>query len=242
MTPARPRAAFQAAWFDGGVRPLAAALWRGVEAQHVIASMRLVDSAAEQQVLEELLEASKPALPAGAQGQHYLIATPYRYRPPHESRFRRAGTPGLWYGAEELETACAEVAYWKWRFLIDSAALAQQALHTQHTLFQAQVNGPCVDLTTEPWSAAAKAWTHKTRYGACQQLADAARERGVAWVRYASARRPEGTCGAVLVPAALRLKPGFPQQTWACKTTRSGVYLRHDELTFSFEAATARSG
>jgi RES domain len=231
------QAPFDPAWFERGVRSRAAPLWRGVEAQHIVASMRLVDSAAEQQVLEELLETSKPALPAGAEGQHYLLATPFRYRPRHESRFRPAGSAGLWYGAEELETACAEVAYWKWRFLTDSAVLATQALHTQHTFFQAQVSGRCVDLMAAPWSKSAAAWTHKTDYRACQHLAGAAREHAVAWVRYASARNRPGRCGAVLVPAALSLKPGFVQQTWACKTSRETVYLRHDDGVYSFEAA-----
>ena len=231
------QAPFDPVWFERGTKPRSASLWRGVEAQHIIASMRLVDSAGEQQVLEELLETSKPPLPAGAEDQHYLLATPFRYCPPHESRFRPAGSKGLWYGAEELETACAEVAYWKWRFLVDSAALAAQALHTQHTFFQAQVSGRCVDLTAPPWSKSAAWWTQDTDYRACQQLAGAAREHSVAWVRYASARKHPARCGVALAPAALSLKPGFAQQTWACKTSREGVYLRHDDGAYSFEAS-----
>ena len=54
---------FDEAWFRSGVRLRAEALWRGVEAQHVIATMKLVDNADEQQLLEELLETSKPAPP-----------------------------------------------------------------------------------------------------------------------------------------------------------------------------------
>ena len=40
-----------------------------------------------------------------------------------------------------------------------------------------------------------------------------------------------------LVPAALTLKPGFAQQTWACKTTHDSVWLCHDDDAFSFDAA-----
>ena len=217
---------WKAAWFATGVQSRKAELWRGVEAQHVISSMRLVDSVDEQRVLEELLESSKPALPAGAGGQHYLIFTPFRYRAPRTSRFSRAGEPGLWYGAEELETALAEVAYWKWRFLMDSAALAAGALHTQHTFFRARVHGACVDLTLKPWNASERDWRHKTDYAACQNLTDAAREHDVAWIRYASARAAGGVCGVVLKIKALSLRPAFAQQTWACKTTRDGAYLQ----------------
>ncbi|HEV2008111.1 MAG TPA: RES family NAD+ phosphorylase [Burkholderiales bacterium] len=216
----------KAAWFATGVQSRKAELWRGVEAQHVISSMRLVDSVDEQRVLEELLESSKPALPAGAGAQHYLIFTPFRYRAPLTSRFSRVGEPGLWYGAEELETALAEVAYWKWRFLMDSAALAARALLTQHTFFRARVHGACVDLTLKPWNASERDWRHRTDYAACQSLSDAARAHDVAWIRYASARAPGGVCGAVLKIKALSLRPAFAQQTWACKTTRDGAYLQ----------------
>jgi hypothetical protein len=231
------RTPLHADWFDSGVAPRDAALWRGVEAQHLVATMKLVDTAPEQHLLEDLLEASKPALPAQSAGRHYLIATPFRYRPQHESRFRPAGSPGLWYGAEALEVACAEVAYWKWRFLRDSDALRHQALHTQHTFFEARISGACVDLTAPPWVASARAWTHPTRYADCQALAQAARERDVAWIRYSSARSKPGVCGVALTAQALALEPGFAQQTWNCKTTLANVYLRHAQQSFSFDAA-----
>ncbi len=217
--------AWKAQWFDSA-RNLVRELWRGVEAQHVVSTMRLVDNAAEQRVLEELLESSKPPLPPGAERHHYLVATPFRYRAPVATRFRRPQDPGVWYGAEELRTACAEVAYWKWRFLMDSEALAKSALQTEHTFFKAKARGRCIDLTAAPWKAAARAWTHKSDFRDCQALGAAARERGVAWIRYAAVRVAEGTCGAVLEPAALSLAEPFGQQTWACKTTAAGAWLQ----------------
>ena len=57
--------AWKPAWFSAGVRTKAANLWRGVEAQHVVATMRLADNPAEQRVLEELLEASISRLYSG---------------------------------------------------------------------------------------------------------------------------------------------------------------------------------
>ena len=52
------------AWFDGAVAPRRMLAWRGVEAQHVVSTMRLVDTPAEQDLLEQLLEGSKPPVPA----------------------------------------------------------------------------------------------------------------------------------------------------------------------------------
>lgn len=228
---------WRTAWFDRGVRLRSAALWRGVEAQHVIATMRLADSLEELSVLEELLEASKPPLPSGARARHALVLAPFRYRSPIASRFRSVSDPGVWYGAEELATACADVAYWKWRFLVDSDALIEQALHTEHTFFKARVGGRCVDLSASPWNAAARAWSHATDYSACQELADEARRRELAWIRHASVRVPRGVCGAALKADALSLVEPFDRQAWACKTTRIGAYLQRsghaERLEFS---------
>lgn len=194
--------------------------------------MRLADSAAEQRVLEELLEAGKPALPPGAERHHYLVFTPFRYRSPVASRFRRSHDPGVWYGAEDLRTACAEVAYWKWRFLMDSEALAGSGLQTEHTFFKARARGRCIDLTTAPWKAAARAWTNKSDFRECQALAEVARERDLSWIRYAAvrAKSPNGTnsgfCGAVLRAQALSLVEPFEQQTWACKSAASGAWMQ----------------
>jgi len=214
------------AWFSTGVRSKTADLWRGVEAQHVVSTMRLADNANEQRVLEELLEKSKPMLPPQAAGRHYLIFTPFRYRSPYPSRFRRPHDPGVWYGAEELQTACAEVAYWKWRFLIDSDGLRESALHTEHTFFLAKVRGRCADLTAAPWKAAVRAWTDPRDLAECQAFADKARDLDVAWIRYASVRVTDGNCGAVFTPQSLSLPEPFEQQTWACKTNSGGAWLQ----------------
>lgn len=233
------RRAWKPAWFETGVRVRSAELWRGVEAQHVVATMRLADNLEEQRVLEELLETSKPPLPPEALGRHYLIFTPFRYRSPIPSRFRRPSDPGVWYGAEDLETACAEVAYWKWRYLGDSDALIEQALHTEHTFFKATVRGRCSDLTALPWKTAAHAWRHKTDYSGCQDLAEEARNRALVWIRYSAVRVPDGIGGAVLKADALSIATGFEQQTWVCKTFRAGAYLRRAgyEERYEFSAA-----
>lgn len=228
-------------WFGAppGLRSVARSLWRGVEAQHRVATMKLVDTLDEQAELERLLEAGKPPLPAAAQGRHYLLATPFRYRSKHPSRFRRAGELGIWYGAEEKLTACTEVGYWRWRFLMDSAGLRDGELITEHTLFLARVKGACIDLTRPPWSARAAAWTHSRDYSACQALAQAARGRGVQWLRYASARRTGGRCGAVFDPACLALSAPLRIETWICKVSATQAQMLHEQerLTVPIEAA-----
>ena len=48
-------AAWSTTWLEAGVTHMGMRAWRGVEAQHVVSTMRLVDTAEEQDVLEQLL-------------------------------------------------------------------------------------------------------------------------------------------------------------------------------------------
>lgn len=229
--------AWTPAWFETGVASLSMRAWRGVEAQHIISTMRLVDTVDEQEVLEALLEQSKPPLPPMGSPKHYLLSTPFRYRPAHPSRFRRAGTRGLWYGAQELYAACAEVAYWRHRFVLDSVALAKTELLTEHTFFQAEVAGAAIDLTNPPWDAAKPAWTHGSDYTQTHAIADAARDRAVQWICYESVRAPGHRCAAVLDVEALEMvNNGTTQQTWHCKATREAVMMVHqsDKYLWTF--------
>src|SRR5437763_936817 len=197
-----------------------------------------LSSAVLARVPEELHETSKPAVPPDAASQHYLLFAPFRYRSPVASRFRRAHGAGGWYGAEELRTACGEVAYWKWRFLMDSEPLRASALHTEHTFFQAKVRGRCADLTQSPWNGATRAWIHKSDFAPCQALAVEARLRELAWIRYAAVRAAGGSCGAVLKPQALSVAEPFEQQTCACTTTAAGAWLqRAGDSRYDFPAA-----
>ena len=126
-------------------------LWRAVEAQHVVATTALVDTLEEQHTLERLLEEGKPAIPLAARRLHWLLFTPFRYPPPPRgSRFRGPADPGVFYGADEIRTACAELGYWRWRHLQDSPALAAMPTKPQ-TLFRSRVAAPCVDLRKPPF-------------------------------------------------------------------------------------------
>src|SRR3989440_7404467 len=125
-------------------------LWRVVEAQHTASTMRLVDSLEEQASLELVLEESKPPLPPEARRHHYLLATPFRYRPHVSSRFRAALEAGVWYGAEALRTALAEKSYWRLRLLRDSPA-TPALKPVPHTAFRVgERTAAAAELALEP--------------------------------------------------------------------------------------------
>lgn len=225
-------------WF-GHAKPARRKLWRGVEAQHRVATMRLVDNLAEQELLEQLIEGSKPALPLDARGLHFLISTPFRYTSPYPSRYRPANEPGIWYGAQEPETVAAELAYWRWKFLVESDGLREAQLVTEHTFFQAQFRGVELDLTAPPWVSLRAVLRDGEDYSVCHALARQVRERSnpaIAALHYESARREGGLCEAVLTPRSLSLPSLHLQQTWICKTTRHLVMFMHDNdaLEYAF--------
>jgi hypothetical protein len=174
-------------------------LWRAVEAQHVVATRALVDTLAEQEILESVLEASKPPVPTRCSGLDYLLYTPFRYPPTARgSRFRSYHDPGVWYGAEAVRTSCAELGYWRWRFVQDSRGL-NRLDGVPHTVFQAVARGKCMDLRAAPFAPDRSMWANPEDYSACQALARTARLAETQIIRYASVRDPEhGGCGAVL--------------------------------------------
>ncbi|HWI82945.1 RES family NAD+ phosphorylase [Ramlibacter sp.] len=229
---------WQEDWFAFAA-PAERDLWRGVEAQHRVATMRLVDNLADQELLEELLEASKPPRPREAKGLHYLLSTPFRYAPPWPSRFREAHEPGAWYGADEPHTVAAELAYWRRRFLLDSEGLAGQELVTEYTFFQARFAGRELDLMAAPWRARREQWRDPHSYAACHRLAAQLRSRpqwAIAAIRYESARRESAPCEVVFDPARLSLPIPNAQQTWICKTTRDLVLFSRERETLEFRA------
>lgn len=206
--------------------------WRGVETQYLSATLRLVDDLAEHEILEALLEDSKPPLPpAAGKRQHYLLTTPFRYYPRHASRFRPLGQHGIWYGALALRTACAEVAYWRMVFVRDSAPLSTREVRSQHTFFAARVHGMAIDLGTKPWVAARRIWTANDDYSGTQALAAAAVHDGVEVIRYESVRDPGGFNLAVFTPTMLSQPAGgiaASEQAWICLATSQGVKMLRD--------------
>ena len=214
------------------VRPLSLTAWRVVEAQHLVTTRKLVDSDAEQLVLEELLDAHKP--PAPETDLHYLLFTPFRYPPLlNGSRFGGRWERGLWYGAEEQRAAFAEVAYYRLLFLEGTTA-DLGLVESDLTAFRAAVKTPRgIDLTRAPFDRWQNELASKTSYAATQPLGAAMREAGVETFRYRSARDVEGGVNiGVFSPKAFAARRPRELQTWYAVTTRESVEIsRRDYFT-----------
>lgn len=208
-------------------RRLAGAAWRVVEAQHRVSTMKLVDTLAEQSVLESLIDATKPPLPPECRRLHYLLSTPFRYGAPYPSgsRFRRAGfTPGVFYASRTVATAVAELAFHRLLFYADSPATPWPSDAGDYTAFSSRFRTQAgLDLTTPPLSADRARWTHPTDYAPCQALADVAREAAVDVLRYASARDAHGVNVALLSCRAFAAGEPLERQTWRLGFNAHGV-------------------
>ena len=142
---------------------LAGICWRLVEAQHRISTLKLVgDSAAEQAVLEELVEETKPPVPPECRDLHYLLSTPFRYATvaPKGTRFRRAGmTEGAFYAAEAPQTAVAEMAFWRLLFFAESPDTPWPSNPAQYTAFAAAyATQRAIDLTSARYKRDRARW------------------------------------------------------------------------------------
>ena len=211
-------------------------LWRAVEAQHIASTLRLVANVEEQLVLERILDRSKPALPKDAADLHYLLATPFRYVSPIGSRFRAAADAGVWYGAEKERTACAELGFWRWRFLMDSRGLDSLGPSPQ-TVFRAAIDGRLVDLTQAPFKRARADWTDPDHYAASQGFAQVARQANVEAIRYESVRDPEHAGAvAVLRPACFKPRKPLEQRIWLLTVRPEAAVWQREAQSYEFLA------
>jgi hypothetical protein len=199
-----------------------------VEAQHLVSTLKVVDSLPEQAVLEEELETTKPLIPLECRHLHYLLATPFRYNSvyPIGSRFRRAGrTPGVFYASESPTTAVAELAFHRLLFFAASPDTAIPPNASEFTMFAAAIGTPRgLDLTVAPLARDRKIWVDPTEYGPCQVLADTARQAEIEVMRYESVRDPDGGVNvAVLSCRAFSTKAPQSRQTWRLRISPLGV-------------------
>jgi hypothetical protein len=207
--------------------------WRLVEAQHHVSTLKLTDTLAEQALLEDLIEETKPAIPPECRDLDFLLATPFRYGAvyPHGSRFRRAGrTPGVYYAAETTATAVAEMAFYRLLFFAESPDTPWPDGAAEYTAFAAQVvTVRALDLTAEPFSADQAIWTDRMDYSACQAFADAARTAEAQAIRYASVRDPAKGMNLALLTCAAFVRTFPPEtqirarQTWRIRLSRTGA-------------------
>jgi hypothetical protein len=212
---------------------LTGAVHRLVESQEQVATNALVRTLAEQALLEELLETSKPPLPEAAAGLHYLLATPFRYPPLRfGSRFGRRFEPSLFYAARSDDTALAEGAYYRFVFWSGMAVPPPASLQTRHTMFTVAIRAERgLQLQAPPFAVHAEILTHRSDYAATQALGTALRQAGFEALEYVSARDPaRGINVALFTPAVIAARRPERESEWLCETHAALVRFYNREV------------
>lgn len=211
------------------IKPLCGEVFRVAESQQKVATNTLVDTLAEQKMLEEMLDRVKPIIPKDCESFDYLIYTPFRYPPlKHGSRFGKKIHSSIFYGSYNVETAFAELAYYRFVYYdgMVTAPKKKQKV-TQHTSFS-------IDLSTEqglilneqPFKEHASDISDPVSYSVSQKIGEDMRDLNVEAFSYYSARAKGKinigifNCKAIssLVPNAL--------QHWSCITRDRSVTIR----------------
>ena len=211
-------------------------VWRIVEAQHIASTMKLVDGLDEQELLESLLEQNKPSMKKHTLDLDYLLTTPFRYNPKRGgSRFRSEIDPGVFYGAESIRTAGAELGYWRWRFLKDSLGLSSLG-PVAHTVFSCEPSCHSVDLRQSPFAQHAVRWCDPSQYMDTQEIARMARKTNIQAIVYGSVRDViPSWCIAILDPKVFwGIKPKIDEQTWFLSAGQNSVQLRSQKESHSY--------
>ena len=108
--------------------------------------MKLVDTVEEQEVLETLLDVTKPPVPPECDHLDYLLFTPFRYGAPYPTGrgfvgrgLRRA----VFYASETVAGAVAEMAFHRLLFFADSPATPWPVNAGEYTAFSVPYQDRC---------------------------------------------------------------------------------------------------
>lgn len=221
------------------LRAYQGSIYRCVEAQHLVSTMKLVDTTAEQAMLEDALEGSKPPIPVGARHLGFLLSTPFRYRSRHDSRFRKAVSDyGVFYGAENSETAVREMVFYRLLFFAESPGTQFPREPTQYSVFTVDVAAArALDLTEEPLKQHYEYWTRLADYGPCQELADVGRGIDLQMVAYQSVRHNKGKKNVAIFDPAVFVGQPAQCETWNVFIGPAGAQAIREAPRFSFDCS-----
>ncbi|KZX75885.1 hypothetical protein A3715_14055 [Oleiphilus sp. HI0009] len=177
------------------ILPYSTLATRLVENQQRSATLKLVGYDLEKHdVLEQILEESKPPLDKTLSKRHFLIKTPFRYPPlEYGSRFGRKHESGVFYASLSKDALFSEVAFYRFIFINDMKEPIKDSVTTEHTIFDVRITtDSALFLDEEPFDQSKNIWTDPVNYSKCQQIGSKARSLGIEVIRSLSARNKSG--------------------------------------------------
>jgi hypothetical protein len=203
-------------------RPFSGWCWRVAESQYVVSTLSLVDTLNEQARLEDLLDLTKPPVPPACRHLHPLLYSPFRYSPRRDGRFRRAGQrEGAFYAAEKVETAVAEMAFYRLLFYAESPDTKIPEGVAEYTALAVSVT---TDRVVDVTNASDPAFLSLSDYRATQAFADLARQADATGIRANSVRCPNKGATLTWLDCSVFDQPEpVSLQTWHMRIARLGI-------------------
>lgn len=212
-------------------------VWRVVESQERAATLQIVDDLAEQELLEQLLDVSKPVYRAGTEHMHYLLKTAFRYPPlPWGSRFGTRLMPSYFYASEAVSTALCECAYYRFMFFQDMQEPYDAAIRSEFNVFTVEVDAAhCLNLVAPTFAEVNAQISNPCSYQSAQVVGAWAFEQGnVDVIRFRSARDLNGVNVALANPAAIRSQKPKTHQRWLCLSKPQSVSFNSRDSAVSY--------
>jgi len=216
------------------IKPLSGSVYRIVENQQPIANSSIVDTLAEQSVLEEMLKVSVMGSKNNVENKnpktcHYLLSAPFREPPlKHGSRFGTRQYPSIFYGASELKGALTEHAYY--RFIFASSITGpwpSETLLSSHTVFSVKYHTPLgIKLNSPPFNTFERDLTNPTKYTASQLIGLDMRNGQVEMFTYTSARDNRYECVGIFTPQVFTSSHPERVESWLCELTPTSVQYK----------------
>lgn len=213
--------------------------YRIVEDQARSSTFKLIDSEEEHELLENLLEESKPKLSEDLESLHYLLFTPFRYPPlDYGSRFGSVHERGIFYGSETIPTSLAEKAFYLFYFMSGSSAKFEPS-DMWFTVFSFEyATLVAIDLTKPPFKKYEKKISDPISYRIPKKLGSAMREAAIDAFLFISARDPKkGKNLGIFSPQAFQKKnvEDVDKTQWYSSVSQDRMFFQRGKETHRFE-------
>ncbi len=211
-------------------------IYRIVESDLEVATMNLTDTLDEQQLIEQLLEETKPVVETTK--QHYLLTTPFSYPPlKYGSRFGTQHMKSFFYGSKDVTTCLYECAYYRFLFFNDLEVAFETPLHSNHLLFSCAVaSEKMLDLTNKKFKKFTAKLTHPTDYTLTQKIGQWAlsvngEENSFDLIQFPSARLKTGVNVAISTIKCIKSRqPKIIERIPCVTTTEQVVFNSNSKL------------
>jgi len=223
----------------GALRSCDLNVFRIVETQEIAATAGLVDDSNEQYLLEQLLDHVKPPYRQHTEKLHYLISTPFRYPPlKYGSRFGDITMPSYFYASEQIATALAESAFYRFVFLHDMSVPYNKTLKSGHMTFSVKIQSSgMADLTQVKSKGIATLLKSPSDYLLTQQLGKIlTQEKAAQVIKFYSARDKSGINFAVAEAKVIKSTTPENSINWICHSALDKIsFISKGCLPISFE-------